>query len=296
MSEFKQQELFWSSMFNAEDRPSAVPSFQMSDSTIEHDESSAPNCIYSSLRSDVSLRIMTMTNKSPMAVYMVLLVGIECLLYKYTGEEGIIVGVPTFEDETDEDLRMDQIMLIKQNINAGCTFKSIFNEFKHTLGEAILNQHVPFDKMVGPLSLNYNSNHLPMIHTIVSLDQFHPTRFKETVASDTLFQFDMGNDSIQLKLTYNEQAYDRQYMMQVLEHLNRIFSIILFQPDLAIRQLDILSDAETNKFLVDYNHTAAEYPRDKTMNQLFEEQAERTPEQVAIVFEDEKLTYRQLNE
>ncbi|MED4786968.1 amino acid adenylation domain-containing protein [Bacillus atrophaeus] len=295
MSEFKQQELFWSSMFNAEDRPSAVPSFQMSDSTIDRDASSSPTCIYSSLRSDVSLRIMTMTNKSPMAVYMVLLVGIECLLYKYTGEEGIIVGVPTFEDETDEDLRLDQIMLIKQNIMASSTFKSIFNEFKHTLNEAILNQHVPFDKMAGPLSLNYDSNHLPMIPTIVSLDQIHPTHFRETVASDTLFQFDMRDDSIHVKVTYNEQAYDRQYMMQVIEHLNRIFSIMLFQPDLTIRKLNILSDSETNKFLA-YNQTAAEYPREKMIHQLFEEQAERTPDQVAVVYEDSQLTYVELNE
>ncbi|MCC9024179.1 non-ribosomal peptide synthetase [Bacillus nakamurai] len=296
MSEFKQQELFWSSMFNAEDRPSAVPSFQMSSSTLEHDASSAPNCIQSSLSSDVSLRIMTMTNKTPMAVYMVLLVGIECLLYKYTGEEGVIIGVPTFEDETDEDLRLDQIMLIKQNINADSTFKSIFNEFKHTLNGAILNQHVPFDKMVGPLNLNYDSNHLPMIHTIVSLDQIHPIRFIETAASDTLFQFSIENDSIHLKLTYDEQAYDRQYMMQVIEHLNRIFSIMLFQADLAIGHLDILSEAETNKFLVDYNHTAAEYPMEKTIHQLFEEQAERTPDQTAVIYGEKQFTYRQLNE
>ncbi|MBY8914303.1 amino acid adenylation domain-containing protein [Bacillus sp. YC2] len=295
MSEFKQQELFWSSMFNAEDRPSAVPSFQMSSSTLEHDASSAPNCIHRSLCSDVSMRIMTMTNKSPMAVYMVLLVGIECLLYKYTGEEGIVLGVPTFEDETNEDLRLDQVMLIKQNIKADSTFKSIFNEFKHTLNGAILNQHVPFDKMAGPLSLNYDSNHLPMIPTIVSLDQIHPARFKETVASDTLFQFDMGDDSIHVKVTYNEDAYDRQYMMQVIEHLNRIFSIMLFQPDLTIRQLTILSDSETNKFIT-YNQTAAEYPREKTIHQLFEEQAERTPDQTAVVYEDSQLTYRELNE
>ncbi|MCU9591018.1 bacillomycin D non-ribosomal peptide synthetase BamC [Bacillus velezensis] len=295
MSEFKQQELFWSSMFNAEDRPSAIPSFQMSDSTIEHDAPSAPNRIHSSLSSDVSLRIMKMTNKSPMAVYMVLLVGIECLLYKYTGEEGVIVGVPTFEDETDEDLRLDQVMLIKQNINADGTFKSIFNEFKHTLNGAILHEHVPFDKMAGPLNLNYDSNHLPMIHTIVSLDQLHPIRFIETAAADTLFQFSIENDSIHLKLTYNEQAYDRQYMMQVIEHVNRIFSILLFQPDLMIRQLNILSDSETNQ-LIAYNQTAAEYPREKTIHQFLEEQAGRTPDQTAVVYEDSRLTYRELNE
>ncbi|WP_369546632.1 amino acid adenylation domain-containing protein [Bacillus velezensis] len=295
MSEFKQQELFWSSMFNTEDRPSALPSFQMLGSTIDQDASSASNLIHSSLSSDVSLRIMKMTNKSPMAVYMVLLVGIECLLYKYTGEEGVIVGVPTFEAETDEDLRLDQVMLIKQNINADSTFKSIFNEFKHTLNGAILHQHVPFDKMAGPLNLNYDSNHLPMIHTIVSLDQLHPIRFIETASSDTLFQFSIENDSIHLKLTYNEQAYDRQYMMQVIEHVNRIFSILLFQPDLMIRQLNILSDSETNQ-LIAYNQTAAEYPREKTIHQFLEEQTKRTPDQTAVVYEDSRLTYRELNE
>lgn len=85
-------------------------------------------------------------------------------------------------------------------------------------------------------------------------------------------------------------------MMQVIEHLNRLFSIMLFQPDLTLRQIDILSDTETNQLLVDYNHTVAEYPRNKTIHQLFEEQTERTPDQVAIIYGDKQFTYRQLNE
>lgn len=144
----------------------------------------------------------------------------------------MITGVPTFEDETDEDLRSDQLMLIKQHINSGSTFKSIFHELKHTLDEAILYQDVPFDKMAGQLRLNYNANHLPIIHTVVSLEQIHSDGFIETAAADALFQFAMGEDLIDLKLCFNEQVYDRQYMMQVLGHLNRLFSVILFQPDL----------------------------------------------------------------
>ncbi|AWM17129.1 non-ribosomal peptide synthetase [Bacillus inaquosorum] len=296
MSEFKQQELFWGRMFHVEDRPSAFPSFQVSDSTLKRDVSSASDCIHSSLSSDVSRRILTMTNQTPMAVYLVLLIGIESLLYKYTGEEGVITGVPTFEDETDEDLRLDQLMLIKQNINADSTFKSIFHELKHTLDEAILYQDVPFDKMAGQLRLNYNTNHLPIIHTVVSLEQIHSERFIETAASDALFQFAMEEDSIDVKLFFNEQAYDRQYMMQVIGHLNRLFSIMLFQPDLTLSEVNILSEAETNTFLVDYHHTKTEYPRDKTIYQLFEEQMKRTPDQAAIICGEKQFTYRQLNE
>ncbi|OLQ57027.1 non-ribosomal peptide synthetase [Bacillus licheniformis] len=296
MSEFKQQELFWGRMFHTEDRPSAFPSFQMSDSTLKRDVSSASDCIHSSLSSDVSRRILTMTNQTPMAVYLVLLIGVESLLYKYTGEESVITGVPTFEDETDEDLRLDQLMLIKQNINADSTFKSIFHELKHTLDEAILYQDVPFDKMAGQLRLNYNTNHLPIIHTVVSLEQIHSDRFIETAASDALFQFAMREDTIDVKLFFNEQAYDREYMLQVIRHLNRLFSIMLFQPDLTLGQVNMLSEKETNTFLVDYHYTKTEYPRDKTIYQLFEEQMKRTPDQAAIICGEKQFTYRQLNE
>ncbi|WP_367387461.1 amino acid adenylation domain-containing protein [Bacillus vallismortis] len=296
MSEFKQQELFWGRMFHTEDRPSAFPSFQMSDSTLKRDVSSTSDCIHSSLSSDVSRRILTMTNQTPMAVYLVLLIGVESLLYKYTGEESVITGVPTFEDETDEDLGLDQLMLIKQNINADSTFKSIFHELKHTLDEAILYQDVPFDKMAGQLRLNYNTNHLPIIHTVVSLEQIHSDRFIETAASDALFQFVMGEDTIEVKLFFNEQAYDREYMIQVIGHLNRLFTNMLFQPDLTLGQVNMLSEKETNTFLVDYHYTKTEYPRDKTIYQLFEEQMKRTPDQAAIICGEKQFTYRQLNE
>ncbi|NTU26696.1 amino acid adenylation domain-containing protein [Bacillus tequilensis] len=296
MSEFKQQELFWGRMFHTEDRPSAFPSFQVSDSTVKRDITSGSDCIHSSLSADVSRRILTMTNQTPMAVYLVLLIGIESLLYKYTGDEGVITGVPTFEDETDEDLRSGQLMLIKQHINSGSTFKSIFHELKHTLDEAILYQDVPFDKMAGQLRLNYNANHLPIIHTVVSLEQIHSDGFIETAAADALFQFAMGEGLIDLKLCFNEQVYDRQYMMQVLGHLNRLFSVILFQPDLPLGQVNILPESETHTLLVDNQTAKTEYPRDKTVYQLFEEQMKRTPDQAAVICGEKQFTYRQLNE
>jgi len=278
MSEFKQQELFWSRMFDAEDRLVTLPSFKISKP--EHDFLDKENeYIYRPLRSDISQRIMTMTNKSPMAIYLVLLVGIECLLYKYTGEDSIILGVPTIEEETDEDLRLNQVLLLKQKWNMESTFRSIFNEMKHTLGEALSNQHIPFDKMTGNLKLNYDSNHLPMINTIVSLNEIQPVHFKDTVVTDTLFQFDLENGTINVKLAYNKRVYDKAFMIQVIEHLNHIFSILLYQPELKISQLDILSDTERNSFLVEFNETVSEYPADKTVYQLFEAQSERTPDQ-----------------
>lgn len=106
----------------------------------------------------------------------------------------------------------------------------------------------------------------------------------------------MGEDLIDIKLCFNEQVYDRQYMMQVLGHLNRLFSVILFQPELPLGQVNILPESETHSLLVDNQTAKTEYPRDKTVYQLFEEQMKRTPDQATVIYGEKQFTYRQLNE
>ncbi|MCP3774858.1 amino acid adenylation domain-containing protein [Paenibacillus sp. MZ04-78.2] len=296
MSEYQQRERFWSSRFEPEDHLISLPSFKLSDSSEESDSGSTSASMSAPLPAEISQRIMTMTGGSPIAVYLVLLVGVEFLLYKYTGEESLIVGMPTVEDETDESLRLDQVILIKQQLEADSTFKTVFQALNQTIGPAVTHQHIPFHKMIGPLDVNYDSEQRPVIRTIVSLDNIHTTRFKETAASEIWFQFDLSGDSIGLKLTYDTSAYDHSFIKQVTRHLHRIYSIILFQPDLAIRQLDILTEQETNHFLQAFKNTSADYPKNKPIYRLFEEQVARTPDQIAVLGEHEPLTYRQLNE
>ncbi|MCM3007886.1 amino acid adenylation domain-containing protein [Bacillus subtilis] len=294
MSIFNQQELFWNQVFDHEDHMTYLPYFKTS--PLQTGNSKAPSdcTIYSSLSVECSQRVMTLTNQSPMAVYMILLAGVNCLLYKYTGNKNIIVGMPVLQSENQSLL--NEILIVKNNLDRTSSFKKIFKQINVFVKEAIANQNIPFQKMVGNLNLQYDHNHLPKIDTIVSLNYLHSSHFIKTVTSDVRFEFYIENNLISLKLTYNENQYEREFMVQVTEHLNQIFSVILFQPDLEISQLKILSKLEENKILTEFNNTKANFQRDKTIHELFEEQVKRVPDQVAVEYEGQRLTYRQLNE
>lgn len=144
--------------------------------------------------------------------------------------------------------------------------------------------------------MQYDNENIPLIHTVVSLNEIHSLQFKEDIATDTLFHFDLENSEIHLKLIYNGNLYDEDYMDQMVSHLNQLLSVILFQPQAAIHTAEGIPEAVKQQILFDFNDTAADYSGNKTVSQLFEEQAERTPDHVAVKFVNNHMTYRELNE
>ena len=78
-------------------------------------------------------------------------------------------------------------------------------------------------------------------------------------------------------------------------HFQTLLEAIVADPDQSIATLPILTEAERHQILVEWNDTAADYPKDKCIHQLFEEQVERTPDAIALEFEDKQITYRELN-
>ena len=79
-------------------------------------------------------------------------------------------------------------------------------------------------------------------------------------------------------------------------HYQMMLEGIAANPDLRLSELPLLTEAERHKLLVEWNNTGADYPRDKCIHELFEEQVEKTPDAIAVVFEDQQLTYRELND
>lgn len=118
---------------------------------------------------------------------------------------------------------------------------------------------------------------------------FEATHYDMTVGF-TLF------DGIRVNLSYNRARFHKETVEGMAGHLLSIFHWITGNPDQSIEEFEILSDKEKRKLLVEFNGTAADYPRDKTIHQLFEEQAERTPDSIAVHWADSAdMTYSELN-
>ncbi|BAZ22952.1 amino acid adenylation domain-containing protein [Kalymmatonema gypsitolerans NIES-4073] len=103
-------------------------------------------------------------------------------------------------------------------------------------------------------------------------------------------------DELLVNISYDTVRFEEDTIRRMLGHLQTIFSAIADNPVAAVGELPLLSEAELHQLLVEWNETATEYPTDKCIHQLFEQQVERTPQSVAVVFDTKQLTYQQLNQ
>ncbi|MGB7605431.1 MAG: amino acid adenylation domain-containing protein [Lutisporaceae bacterium] len=103
-------------------------------------------------------------------------------------------------------------------------------------------------------------------------------------------------ERINLNFQHNENIYSRKQIEQISKHFKMVIDQILEKPEINPASINIVDNEEAAKLLKEFNNTKAEYPREKTIQQLFEEQAAKTPNNIAVVYKEEKLTYKELNE
>ncbi|MBW4537633.1 MAG: amino acid adenylation domain-containing protein [Myxacorys chilensis ATA2-1-KO14] len=102
-------------------------------------------------------------------------------------------------------------------------------------------------------------------------------------------------ETIIVTVDYDVNLFDAEAVHRLVEHFQTLVASAIASPETSINRLEILSDRARHQLLVEFNQTQADYPKDQCIHQLFETQVERTPDQVALVFEDQQLTYAELN-
>ncbi|NVO09465.1 MAG: amino acid adenylation domain-containing protein [Bacteroidales bacterium] len=124
---------------------------------------------------------------------------------------------------------------------------------------------------------------------IANIRSFERTNYPITIAVS-------AGEHLKIDISYDSSLHSGDAIFRLLGHLNETLLNITQNADGAVSCIEILTPAEKHQLLVEWNDTSVDYPKDKTIIDLFEEQAEKTPNNIAVVFEEEKLTYRELNE
>ncbi|WP_081677053.1 non-ribosomal peptide synthetase [Paenibacillus alvei] len=288
---FEKETLFWNEKFGSDDYTLTRLPYSKAPS------SQAPilTTVGGSLSEKAAQRVLQMSKGAPLAAFMILLAGVQSLLHKYTGASDILVGMPVIRKPTETRRSVNHTVILKSLLSAGSTFKTLLSELRTSLPEAIQHQHIPFLKMTEKLDLQY-ADGIPVIHTLVSLKELHLDEIGQNVVTDCSFEFSLIGGTINLALSYNEHLYDSKFMTRVVGHLNRLLAVGLHELELDIVRVDMLSEDEQFQLLQSFNDTEKDYPRDRTIHQLVEEQVKRVPEATAIVFEGRRLSYAELNE
>nr|ACA97576.1 PmxA [Paenibacillus polymyxa] len=288
---FEKETLFWNEKFGNDDYTLTRLPYSKAPSSL------APimTTVGGSLSEEAAQRVLQMSKGAPLAAFMILLAGVQSLLHKYTGASDILVGMPVVRKPTETRRSVNHTVILKNSLSAGATFKTLLNELRTSLPRAIQHQHIPFLKMTEKLDLQY-ADGIPVVHTLVSLKELHLDEIGQNVVTDCSFEFSLTGGTIQLALSYNEHLYDSEFMTRVVGHLNRLLVVGLHELELDIVRADMLSEDEKFQLLQSFNDTEKDYPRDRTIHQLVEEQAKRVPEATAVVFEGRRLSYAELNE
>ncbi|MEO1427763.1 MAG: amino acid adenylation domain-containing protein [Cyanobacteria bacterium J06633_8] len=268
------------------------------------------------LDAKLSAQIQRVSKQFRCTLFMTLLAAYKILLYKLTGDEDIVIGIPTagrnFEGSDNLVGYCTHLLPIRSNIFATNTGKSLsFADFliqdRGLLLDDYEHQDYPFSQLLNKLDIKRDPSRPLLVSTVFNLNPSQNINLsglecsllsipKNFVAYDIELDITKTENELLLNLSYNSDLFDNTTIKRWLSHFQNLLTEIVENPQLPVGKLPLLSESERNQLLVEWNDNATDYPKDKCIYQLFEEQVEKTPDAVAVVFGDKQLTYQQLNQ
>ena len=246
-------------------------------------------------------------------LYIVLLSAYNILLAKYSGQEDIVVGSPIAGRQHADLQNIIGIFvntLAMRNHPEGIeTSREFLNEVKTNALEAYENQGFQFEELVEKLSPQRDLSRNPLFNTMFVMQnmdvevrkliglKLSPYRFENKISKFDITIYAVETiEGIVFTLEYCARLFKKETIASLGTHYLKILEEIVANPEKRLSDIDILSQAEKKRILIDFNDTKADYLKDMTIQELFEEQVKRTPDNIAVIFKNKTLTYRELNE
>ncbi|MBD0259986.1 MAG: AMP-binding protein, partial [Cytophagales bacterium] len=247
------------------------------------------------------------------SLFMVLLASLKVLLYRYTGQKDLVVGTPT-AGRLHPDLENQvgcyvNTLAIRSQIGDADTFEALLGKMKANLLDAYSHQVYPFDTLVDDLNVERDLSRMPLFDVMAVLQNYgQHTRVVEGSEAegygrglqvskfDLTFIFAETPEGIRVGIEYNTDLFERRKVEQLSGHYQALVEAILAHAGRLVSGYDLLGAEEKHTLLTTFNDTATPFAGGATVVNLFEEQARRTPEAVALLFGSRQLNYRQLDE
>jgi fengycin family lipopeptide synthetase D len=305
----KKQEAYWREIFKGEIPVLNMP-LDYPRPAVQSFEGDSKNF---KTKRELTEKLNQMAKETGATLYMILLASLNILLSKYTGQEDIVIGSP-IAGRPHADLQniigMFANTLAMRNYPQGeKTFSKFLAEVRENALGAYENQDYQFEELVEKLDIKRDMSKNALFDVIFVLQNTDPIeleiaglKFMPYESQHRIAKLDLSLNAVEIgeEIVFDLEYCTRLFKKETIERFKRHYLNILKQvtedPGVRLKDIDILTEEERNRILYHFNNTQAEYPQDKTIHQLFEEQVEKTPSHPAIVFEDKRLTYQELNE
>jgi amino acid adenylation domain-containing protein len=229
-------------------------------------------------------RLLKVSRDSDYVLHMILIACAAALLARYTGSGDIVVGVPIYEQGEDANF-LNTILPIRISIDEKQGFRDLLVDVRQAMLEAQQNQNYPVEMLPDRLNRSYSrpDDEFPLFDTAVLLENIHRRSYIDHVHPNAIFSFYRGETRLDGVLEYNAQRYRKHTAGQIARHFKGLLQSAIFDVQQPLWRIDILTGEEKKQLLVDFNDTFRDYPAEKTIAQLFREQAAQTPDRISLV-------------
>ncbi|MEH2159809.1 MAG: amino acid adenylation domain-containing protein [Nostoc sp.] len=281
-------------------------------------------CFSFQLDAKLTASLKELSHKSGTTLFMTLMAAYATLLFRYSGQEDILLGTP-IASRNQQDIEgligfFVNTLVMRTRLEGNPSFSKLLMQVRSACMDAYANQDVPFEQIVEALQIERSLSHSPLFQVMFAL-QNAPIEQLETpdlaiaplhldnvnAKFDLTLQMwentDEGN-SLQGFWQYNTDLFDEDRIARMSSHFQTLLAGIVGNPQASVGTLPLLTERERHQLLVEWNDTQIPYPDTKCIHQVFEEQVEQNSNAIAViarsanalVYEDESLTYRELND
>ncbi|BAZ14305.1 amino acid adenylation domain-containing protein [Calothrix sp. NIES-4071] len=268
------------------------------------------------LPQSLSESLQTLSQFEGVTLFMTLLAGFKILLYRYTQQTDIVVGSPIANRNRSEIEGLIGFfvnsLVLRTDLSGNPTFLELLARVRSVTLGAYAHQDLPFEKLVESLQPERSLSYHPLFQVAFSLQNTPVEALElpgltfevfeiENYTAKLDLEFHLWQDQgINVQVVYSTDLFDGATITRMLGHFQTLLESIVANPHQRVSDLQILTDVELHQLLIEFNpplppEIRGEEQRGVCFHQLFEVQVEQTPDAIALVFEDEQLTYRELN-
>ncbi|HEY9781103.1 MAG TPA: amino acid adenylation domain-containing protein [Leptolyngbyaceae cyanobacterium] len=264
------------------------------------------------LSNSLTASLEALSQQQGVTLFMTLLAAFQTLLYRYTGQSDIAVGSPIANRNRAELEPLIGFfvnsLVLRTNLSGNPTFRQLLARVREVTLEAYAHQDLPFEKLVQELHPERDPSRHPLFQVAIALQNTPISALELPGLALNQFEFDNGTSKLDLEfhlwqspeklkgqVIYSTDLFDCTTITRMLGHFQTLLEGIVAEPDRRLADLPILTATERQQLLVEWNNTQKDYNCDRSIHQLFEEQVNKTPDAIAVVYQDEQLTYQELN-
>ncbi len=257
--------------------------------------------------------LKALAQRQDVTLFMVLLASFQTLLHRYSGQTDIRVGVPIANRNRLETERLIgffvNTQVLKAELHGQMGFDQLLAQVKQRALEAQAHQDLPFEQLVQVLQPERSLSHNPLFQVMFNhqdtlranplhlpgLDLQPLDWAGHTTQFDLNLETEESAEGLWASLTYATDLFDAATLERLAEHWQNLLRAVVHDATQALDELAMLSAPHVQQMVAEWNHTTFDYPRERCVHQLLEAQALAQPHAIAVQFDDEALSYADLN-